>query len=134
VTYGLDLSKGEPFGPNISKQAKNKAKTVYEHAISCGSKSALQEVMQAVAAIKKPSPHYPSSVEQGDWLKAINAAALMLENHQLCVIANAFQESEDWKCTPAKKNPKANPQSMDPFPTLLSMLLGLSIQRLPASN
>jgi hypothetical protein len=53
ATHGLDLSNEEPFGPNVSKKAKNKTKTVYEHTLSCGSKPALQEVMQAVAAIKK---------------------------------------------------------------------------------
>jgi hypothetical protein len=128
VIHGLDLSNEEPFSSHVSKQAKNRFKTMYEHALSCaGSQSALQdEVVQAVAAITKRAPRlYPSSVEQeGDWLKAINAAALKLGNHQLHVIANAWTESEDWKCTCAKKNPKANPQSRDPFPTLRQHAVG----------
>jgi hypothetical protein len=79
------------------------------HALSCGSKSALQEVVQVVAAIKQHVPPYPLSVEQSDWLKAIKAAALKIENHQLNVIANVWKEPEDWKFMCAKKNPKGNP-------------------------
>jgi uncharacterized protein YihD (DUF1040 family) len=112
--HRLNLADKEPFGDLTGKQSKNKAKTVFDHALKEAA-SGSPDLQQAALTIKQKCRHEPTSKEYGVWLESLRQAATTIAENQLRVIAEAYKNSNAWKVNCQKKGGALEANAMDPI-------------------